>query len=87
MRVEGNDASSVANGPLHSQPGHPFANKARGEWAQGSPEVAVIDGYSHVNIAIGVLQQLHLDLVLLEVNSPIPRARGACRPAASPRPE
>jgi hypothetical protein len=47
------------------QPGSPFANEARGQWAHGSPEAAVIDGYSHVNIVIGILQQLYLDLVLL----------------------
>jgi hypothetical protein len=41
------------------------ANEARRKGAHGAPEVAIIYGNAHMDVAIGILQDLHLNLVLL----------------------
>jgi hypothetical protein len=41
------------------------ANKAGRKRAHSSPEVAIIDGNAHVDVAIGILQDLYLNLILL----------------------
>ena len=44
-----------------------LANKAGRKGTHSSQEVAIIDGNAHVDVAIGILQDLYLNLILLGV--------------------